>query len=70
LVRVYKALLIEQPAQFDAHAPTSFVFAFIAHLLRTAPWADGKDEFDGVTIDNRKETRFSQQATKPVLMRL
>ena len=30
------SLLIEQPAQFDVHAPALFVFALLVYLLRTA----------------------------------
>jgi hypothetical protein len=63
-------LLIEQPAQLDAHAPASFVFALLAHLLGTTPLTDGKDQFKGISVDDRKEAGISQQATKPVLMGL
>jgi len=34
---------IEQPTQFHAQAPTSFVLAFLAHLLSTAPLPNGKE---------------------------
>jgi len=63
-------LLVEQPAQLDAHTPASFVLALLAHLLATAPLTNGKDQFNGIAIDDRKETGLSQEATKPVLMRL
>lgn len=64
------ALIIEQPAQLDAHTPAPVVFALLAHLLGTTTLTNGKDEFNGITADDRKETGISQQATEPVLMRL
>ena len=36
------SLLNEQPAKFDAHAPSLFVFALLAQLLRTAARWKGK----------------------------
>src|SRR5947209_3487048 len=64
------AVIVEQPAQLDAHTPASFVFALLAHLLLTAPLTNGKEQFNGIAIDDGKETGLSQQATKPVLMGL
>jgi hypothetical protein len=63
-------LIVEDPAEFDAHAPAPFVFPFFANLLVTAPSANGKEEFDGVTINHGEECGCCQQAAGPVLMRL
>src|SRR5437588_8850732 len=62
------SLLIEQPAQFDTHAPAPFVFALLAHLSGTAALTDRKEPFNRITLDDGKETGLSQESTKPVLM--
>ena len=62
--------IIEQPAQFDADTPASFIFAFLAHLLRTTTLSDGKEQLNRITIDHGEETGLSQQLVAPVLMGL
>jgi len=64
------ARVIQQPAQLDAYTPSAFIFAFLAHLLGTAPLADGNEQFNGITIDHREETGRSQQPITPILMGL
>src|ERR1700730_7196255 len=66
----YCNVWIEQPAQFDTHAPAPFVFALLAHLSGTAALTDRKEQFNGIPIDDGKETGLSQESTKPVLMGL
>src|SRR5689334_13885445 len=61
-------LIIEYPAELDAHTPAPFVFPFFADLLMTAPSADGKEEFDRVAINHGEERGCCQQAAAPVLM--
>ena len=62
--------VIEQPAQLDPHTPSTFIFAFLAHLLWTAPLADGKEQFNGITVDHGEETGRRQKPIAPVLMGL
>ena len=63
-------LIIEQPAEFDAHRPAPFIFAFLADLLRTASLTDRKEPFDRITVDHGEETGSSQQAVTPRLVSL
>src|SRR5215469_2673499 len=62
--------VVEYPAELDTDTPPAFVFPFLAYLFLTAPSANGKEEFDRVAINHRKEGGRSQQAAAPVLMRL
>jgi hypothetical protein len=48
----------------------SFILAFLAHLLWTAPLPDGKEQFNRVTDNHREETWLSRQLAIPVLMGL
>ena len=52
--------IVEQPAQFDTYGAAAFILAFLSHRLGTASFSNGKEQFDGITIDHGKETRFGQ----------
>lgn len=64
------ALIVEQPTQFDADGPASFILAFLADLLPTAALTDRKEQFDGIAVNHGEETRLCQQGATPVLVGL
>src|SRR5947209_9114611 len=63
------ALVIEQPAQFDADTPATFLLPLLAYLLWATSLANGKEQFHRITVDHGKETGLLQQALPPVLVR-
>lgn len=60
---------IENPAQLDTNAPSSFVFGFLAELLRAAPFPHGKQQFDRIAVDDQEKARIGQKPLVPLLMR-
>lgn len=64
------ASVIDQPVQLNADDPAAVAFALLAHLLRTASFADRMNQFNPISIDDRERGRVRQQPLTPVSMRL
>ncbi len=60
------ASVIDQPTQLDTHDPTAVAFAFLAHLLLTAPFPNGMDQFNPIGVNHGKEGGIRQQAFTPI----
>lgn len=61
-------VLINDPAQLDAHDPTPIAFAFLADLLLGTAFADRVNEFNAVAIGDGKEGRCVEKTLCPVPM--
>src|SRR5664279_3608838 len=62
------ASVIDQPAQLDPDNPAAVAFAFLADLLLAASFAHGMNQFNPIGVDDREESRVSQQVVTPVAM--
>ena len=62
-------VLIDDPAHFDADDPTPIAFAFAPDLFFRTPFAHRMNEFNPVTVGDRKEGRRSEKTIRPFPMR-
>ena len=60
---------VENPAQLDSNAPASFLFRFLAKLLRTASFPEGKQQFSWGAVNHQEKTGISQESLVPLLVR-
>src|SRR3990170_7093996 len=65
----YSTGFVEQPAELDPDTPATFVTPFLTNLSSTAPFPNGKEQFDGIRVDDSEETGFSHEQVTPDLMR-
>ncbi len=61
--------LIQQQAEFTANNPAMIRDSVASDLMRRAPFADGVDEFDAVSVNDAEHSRLGHKALRPSSVR-